>query len=113
MQDFARIKQASIGINIMESRFCEIWSKKTRGGISRKTRSVKTRHLFCALGFLHQRAKRIDGDTERAASKSVHVGGVDADYFSFDVEDRTATAAVSGGCVVDQFVADQVAEMSL
>ena len=64
------------------------------------------------LCFLQERAQGVDRDAESAAGESVHVGGVDADDFAAGVEDRAAAAAVGGGGVVDEFVADYVAEMA-
>src|SRR5579864_9542746 len=65
--------------------------------------------FFC---FLQQRSQSFNGDAEIPARKAVHVGGVDADDFSLGVEDRAAAAAVGSGRVIDQLVADHVAEMA-
>ncbi|SPE28436.1 exported hypothetical protein [Acidobacteriia bacterium SbA2] len=68
--------------------------------------------LACVLGFLQEGTQGVDGDSERASGEAVHVGGVDADDFTFGVEHGAAAAAVGGGGVVNELVADYVAEMS-
>src|ERR1035437_134598 len=62
--------------------------------------------------FLQQGTERIHRTSEGASGESVHVGGVDADNFALGVEDGAAAAAVGGGGIVDELVADNVAEMS-
>lgn len=70
------------------------------------------RLLVRALGLLQKRAERSDGDAESAAGESIHVGGVDADHFTFGVEDRASAATVCSGSVVDEFVAHDIAKVS-
>ena len=63
------------------------------------------------MGFLQEGAQGIDRDAEGAPGEAVHVGGVDADHFSLHVEHGAAASAMGRGSVVDQLVADDVAEM--
>src|SRR5579863_10682340 len=53
-----------------------------------------------------------DGHAQRSSGESVHVGGVDSDHFASRIEYRTTAAAVSRGCVIDELVADDVAQMA-
>src|SRR6266700_79997 len=50
--------------------------------------------------------------SERAAGESVNVGGIHADDFAARIKHRAAAGTVSRGRVVNQFVADDVAEVS-
>jgi len=68
--------------------------------------------LASVLGFLKEGTEGVDGDAEGAAGEAIHVSGVDADDFASGIENGAAAAAVGGGGVVDEFVADDVAEMS-
>src|SRR6266496_3147548 len=68
--------------------------------------------LLLGLCFLQQGTQRIYRDTERASGESIHVSGVDTDNFALRVKYGAAAAAVSGGRIVDELVADHVAEMS-
>src|SRR5271169_985700 len=68
--------------------------------------------LAWGLGFLQQGTEGVHGNAESASGESVHVGGIDSDDFASGVEYGSTTAAVGGGRVVDELVADDVAKMS-
>src|SRR5581483_4498608 len=71
-----------------------------------------SRRWLSPLSFLQEGTEGIYRDAEAASGKAVHVGGIDADNFALDVENRAAASTMGRGSVVDQLVADYVAEMS-
>src|SRR5579864_1655813 len=83
----------------------------TLASLAGRTRRPPLHKLLAGGGFVDQGAESIYGDTERAAGEAVHVGGVHADDFALGIENRTATAAVGSGSVIDQLVADYIAEV--
>src|SRR6476660_9277580 len=74
---------------------------------------VRNCAVAVCFGFLQQRTERVYWDPQGAAGKGIHVGKVDADDFTFQVEDRAAAHAVCTGRVVDDPVAHCIAEMSV
>src|SRR5437868_6483803 len=57
-----------------------------------------------------QRLERIHGHSKRSAGKTVDISSIDSNYFSARVEDRSAAASVCGRSVVNQLVANHVAQ---
>jgi hypothetical protein len=68
--------------------------------------------LVFLLCLFQQRAQRLDRNAECSPGESIHVGEIDSNHFTLGVEHPTA-APVGGGRVVDEFVADHVAKMSI
>src|SRR5947208_4935716 len=64
------------------------------------------------LGLFNQWLESLRRYSERAAGESVNVGGIHADDFAARIKHRAAAGAVSCGSIVNQFVADDVAEVS-
>src|SRR5437879_13916879 len=74
--------------------------------------SDKCEALPLFLRCFQQRTQSLDGDSERPASESVHVSGVDADNFAFGVEDRASAATVGCGRIVNELIAHHIAEVA-
>ena len=53
-----------------------------------------------------------DGDADRSAGEAIEVSGVHSDHFATRIEHRTAAAAVGGGRVIDQLVADDISQVA-
>src|ERR1700733_8093371 len=65
-----------------------------------------------SLRHCDQRLQGAHGNPQRTSRKTVYIGCVDANHFASRIENRTATAAVSRGRIVNQFVAHKVSEVS-
>src|SRR5579864_4850950 len=84
----------------------------TLASLAGRTRRPPLHELLAGGGFVDQGAESIYGDTERAAGEAVHVGGIHADDFTLGIEDGTAAAAVGCGSVIDELVADYIAQVA-
>jgi hypothetical protein len=62
---------------------------------------MKIRNSEASLGLLDQGLQRLGRNPERATGEAINVRGIHPNHFSAGVEDRAATGAVCGGCVID------------
>src|ERR1700757_1469707 len=84
----------------------------TLAWLAGRTRRPPLHKLLAGVGFVDQRAESIYRDAECAAGEAVHVGGVHADDLSLGIEDGAAAAAVGCGSIIDELVADYIAEVA-